>query len=396
MKIKEKEKLVMLVLLIFSISIIPINHLWAEQAYDIYIVKEGDELHEIAERYGIDYKELGEINGLDNLDLIYVGQELKVPILNQEVPSISETSKIYDNGPQIVPLIPWPVQGKTGIIYDEQAIINKLINSNKNDYGIKLYVLDGGTLNLPENSVYQDGSKDVMLSVPVYAVLIDHPDALILFDSGMSDDWVNYPADAFAKANYKRSERGTIPDQIISLGYKLEDVDYVVQSHLHSDHQGYYELFPNAQVLVQREEFNGTARVFFSGKHNQPNEVILRAQKPIKWLEIAGDTDQTILEWLPGINLILTEYNHTFGMISMMVDLYHYGRVLLVSDLIYTESCVFPTYKYAAKYTKFPDGMREDLDWLLPIANKIGAKIWYGHDRDQYSTIKKWWNGYYN
>jgi len=43
-----------------------------------YTVKSGDTLSEIAERYGTTYQAIAAINGIENPDLIYPGQELKI------------------------------------------------------------------------------------------------------------------------------------------------------------------------------------------------------------------------------------------------------------------------------------------------------------------------------
>lgn len=45
----------------------------------IYTVKLGDTLYSIGAKYNIDYKEIGEINNIDNLNLIFVGQKLIIP-----------------------------------------------------------------------------------------------------------------------------------------------------------------------------------------------------------------------------------------------------------------------------------------------------------------------------
>lgn len=45
----------------------------------IYTVKLGDTLHSIGTKYNVDYKEIGEINNIKNLNLIFVGQKLIIP-----------------------------------------------------------------------------------------------------------------------------------------------------------------------------------------------------------------------------------------------------------------------------------------------------------------------------
>lgn len=46
---------------------------------DIYVVQAGDTLAEIATQFGVDLNVLAEVNGIQNIDHIEVGQELLIP-----------------------------------------------------------------------------------------------------------------------------------------------------------------------------------------------------------------------------------------------------------------------------------------------------------------------------
>jgi len=46
---------------------------------DVYVVQAGDTLAEIAIRFGVDLDVLAEVNGIQNIDHIEVGQELLIP-----------------------------------------------------------------------------------------------------------------------------------------------------------------------------------------------------------------------------------------------------------------------------------------------------------------------------
>ena len=50
------------------------------------------------------------------------------------------------------------------------------------------------------------------------------------------------------------------------LGYQCSDVRYVVLSHLHEDHAGCLEFFPNAQVYVSDRELTQTLRSHVLGR----------------------------------------------------------------------------------------------------------------------------------
>ncbi|MFI8827232.1 N-acyl homoserine lactonase family protein [Streptomyces sp. NPDC053431] len=75
---------------------------------------------------------------------------------------------------------------------------------------------------------------------PVLAYLVRHDGGRLLFDTGMGT------GSPETDAHYRPVRR--------ALGVRPEDVDVVVNSHLHFDHIGGNQRFPDTPVLVQREE----------------------------------------------------------------------------------------------------------------------------------------------
>lgn len=59
---------------------------------EVYVVKSGDTLGRIAEKYGMDYKELAKHNGIENPNLIYVGQKIKIPSKQKQTVQVVEQS----------------------------------------------------------------------------------------------------------------------------------------------------------------------------------------------------------------------------------------------------------------------------------------------------------------
>ena len=50
-----------------------------DAADDAYTVKSGDTLSAIGERHGVDWRDIARINNVDNPDMIFPGQKLKIP-----------------------------------------------------------------------------------------------------------------------------------------------------------------------------------------------------------------------------------------------------------------------------------------------------------------------------
>lgn len=59
--------------------IVPIMEKSSNENFDIYRVQQGDSIYQIAQKYGVDYMDLLELNGLDKDQYIYVNQEIMVP-----------------------------------------------------------------------------------------------------------------------------------------------------------------------------------------------------------------------------------------------------------------------------------------------------------------------------
>jgi N-acyl homoserine lactone hydrolase len=107
--------------------------------------------------------------------------------------------------------------------------------------------------------------------MPLYVHVIDHPDARVLVDTGMSE---LHPAVA------DMDPRIT---PLNELDLDLDGIDIVVNTHLHYDHCGGNRLLPGRPFYVQRQE-----------------------------LEDARAGNYTILEWVdaPGVEYVMVDGEH--------------------------------------------------------------------------------------
>ena len=106
--------------------------------------------------------------------------------------------------------------------------------------------------------------------LPILAWLIEHPDGLIVVDTGestgaMSRDW--YPRwqpywRLAVKFDVKPEDE--IGPQLRALGFDPEDVRTVILTHLHGDHAGGIPHFARSEIVVARGEWE--AAQGFSGE----------------------------------------------------------------------------------------------------------------------------------
>ena len=119
----------------------------------------------------------------------------------------------------------------------------------------KLYVLDCGTANAPDQSRWSPG---VNVGVPIQlsdnCYLIHHAQGYLLWDTGVTDKIFGAPPSSSGPIPWQRSK--TLIDQLAALGVKPADLRYVAVSHTHPDHVGNVDLFPTVTLLIQKAEFD--------------------------------------------------------------------------------------------------------------------------------------------
>jgi N-acyl homoserine lactone hydrolase len=133
--------------------------------------------------------------------------------------------------------------------------------------------------------------------MPVYVHVIDHPDARVLVDTGMTQlhpavadmDPRLFPLDTHADVDLAR-------------------IDVVINTHLHFDHCGGNHLFTGRPIYVQRQELDDA--------RSEPDYTIR------EWVEAPGVQYAPVdgpLEVLPGIRL-LPAPGHTRGSQVVVVE----------------------------------------------------------------------------
>lgn len=101
--------------------------------------------------------------------------------------------------------------------------------------------------------------------LPINTWVIEHPEGVIVVDTGEDSRAVSDkgffncdPATAFIYQSFLRfslSPDDEIGAQLRGLGIPPEEVRWVVQTHLHSDHMGGLKHFPNAEIIVSPKDY---------------------------------------------------------------------------------------------------------------------------------------------
>ena len=241
--------------------------------------------------------------------------------------------------------------------------------------GHKVYLLDGGSLVIDASDVHWHIDAGTPVRFPVYSVLVEHSDGLILFDTGYDLDHVNR---VLPFEQPIQTAEQTIPAQLALCGYRPEDVDVVVNSHFHFDHVGGNKYLTNATVLVHKEELR-------HAKVPEPFERLGYSDltfdyEGVKYKPISGD-----YEIVPGVTVFETP-GHTIGHYSMLIELEEAANMLFCGDAAYTRTTL--EKEWIAGFHLDPTQSVTSIRRLNYLARKKGADIYPSHEMAPFLTWK--------
>ncbi|MGD8915598.1 MAG: N-acyl homoserine lactonase family protein [Syntrophobacterales bacterium] len=158
---------------------------------------------------------------------------------------------------------------------------------------------------------YQKGyGKRIFL--PIYVFYLEGGDQRILVDTGMDEFMV--PPGAKEKTGLQIME---FEEALASVNLKPEDVDIVIQTHLHNDHCENTYKCTNAKIYVQQAELD-----FFKAPHPLDHRYYSDLLDDSEVITLEGDG-----QIVPGLRVILTP-GHTVGGQSVVVET-HEGTAVI-------------------------------------------------------------------
>lgn len=243
--------------------------------------------------------------------------------------------------------------------------------------GLRLYAFNCGWFQC-RPGYFVEGDEGPYMRGPVPSYLIDHPRGRALFDTGMGirfrrDLEQALPPDKFGLQWFEGMDIAT---RLRAIDVDPMTIDWIVNSHLHIDHCGGNIHFPNATLIVQRNELEAADANEVAGLYAEQD---YRTGQPVKL--IAGEHDL----FGDGSVSIVPTYGHTPGHQSVIVRLK--GReVLLAGDCCYTERNL-DTMVLPKATVDLELGMEtyRRLDRL----RASGTHILFGHDGRQWTTVRE-------
>lgn len=131
---------------------------------------------------------------------------------------------------------------------------------------IKVHVLHTGLVQVDRALPFHDYYRNPLaftgvlrshinqITLPVSSYLIEHPKGLVLIDTGWNESvrqsqWHELGMQVQINKAYLPAG-WSVREQLATLGYKPSDIDYLVLSHLHSDHASGLKLVKEAKKIL--------------------------------------------------------------------------------------------------------------------------------------------------
>jgi glyoxylase-like metal-dependent hydrolase (beta-lactamase superfamily II) len=198
--------------------------------------------------------------------------------------------------------------------------------------GLEVKVLDLGDIELDTSFLVLALEPGQAQQVPTLGFLITGGEAPIVVDTGFSDPSI---MGNLGMTGWWRGEQG-MEKQLAKHGLEMQDVRYVLHTHLHIDHAGYDDRFPmdGTTVVINRRELEYSVSGLMGEQYPAPyiKHLVDRLHHPgaLRLLDLETVEYEEII---PGVRCVAAG-GHTEGSMNVLVDTDE-GVACICGDVIY-------------------------------------------------------------
>ena len=243
----------------------------------------------------------------------------------------------------------------------------------------KLYVFDCGNIVVKDLSIFTPGlNKDKEKRMTDSCYLIQHEKGMLLWDAGLSDALGNKGVDAW-EGKFHLSVSHPLSDQLKEIKVSPTDIDFIGISHFHADHTGNANLFTNAALIIQQEEYDAAFGDDPSAAGFNPDSYKFLDKTKIKIT--SGDYDV----FGDGTVVVKRAVGHTPGHQVLFLDLADSGPILLSGDLYhFTDN---RTHKRVPSFNFNKEQTLKAMEQIESFVKQEKAQLWIQHDLEQNKSI---------
>jgi glyoxylase-like metal-dependent hydrolase (beta-lactamase superfamily II) len=105
--------------------------------------------------------------------------------------------------------------------------------------------------------------------------------------------------------------------------------------------------------------------------------------------------DEGDLTLADDVDILNLGAGHSYGMLGLHVRLKGTGSVILASDAIYQTGNYGPPARLPGAFLD-GRGYTKSLERIRRLAQRHHGQVWFGHDLEQFSALRKSTEGYYD
>lgn len=247
---------------------------------------------------------------------------------------------------------------------------------------VKLYTLDGGTIQVNKLELFSQGEMYIgeskTLADPFY--IIEHPKGKLVWDAGLAEGLVGQPPFTTPNGAFTVSRQDSVVSQLKKINLTPKDIDFIALSHTHFDHSGSAYVFNESTWLVQESEYD-----FITSEeqqlNNKDNYSAISTLNNVKKLN--GDFDvfgdgTVVIKSMPG---------HTPGHQVLYLNLVETGPILLTGDLYHfqenRDNKGVPSFNYDVSETL------KSMEAFEAFAKENNAKVYIQHELKDFNEMPK-------
>ena len=225
------------------------------------------------------------------------------------------------------------------------------------------------------------------LDASIHNAIIDHPAGTFLWDTGSHPDAADgyWPDALYNLVEQDDAAEHALDDDLAELGYGLEDIDYVIQSHLHHDHAGgltYFEGTDTPIIVHERElkyaYYNGA-----TGADHNPY-VVEDFHRDLNWDVLHRDRTSPF----EGIEFVRCP-GHTPGMVATIVHCDDPGTIIIAGDAAHLAFNYENEHPIGGALIDDKRAWFESVRHLRELERRYDAEhVIFGHDMDQFDRLE--------
>jgi N-acyl homoserine lactone hydrolase len=242
------------------------------------------------------------------------------------------------------------------------------------------HIIEGHTM----GSAADPNPEIAMGDGPVYNLVIEHPEATILWDTGSHPeaDSGHWPAELYAA--FEHTGLRPLEDDLESAGYAVSDIDAVIQSHLHLDHAGGLYAFEGTDVPIYVHETE-LKYAYYSAKTDAGSDAYVAGDfdRDLNWRIVHGERERHFrdLEFvhLPG---------HTPGLIGVRLELDDAETVIVAGDQAYVRANYEDDHPMGGSLLWCKRSWFESNRLLKEAERRHDARVICGHDAADLKALR--------